>query len=388
MQFEVVGIEYDNRIDNFMVSARADYEWYLQKTQGSEENLAIQRDIIKGSKPYKNLRADLKMGCILPTIVLAIHSIDVSVTDKYDPNDAFIRASRVDLDFLQEAIANTTPSHVDIVDGLQRTNALRQTLDELDESERPAFLRRSLRLEIWVNIAFFPLAYRMLLLNAGQRPMSMKHQIDILSGGLAKDLQDLPGLEVIRLKDHKRRVKAGQFHLSTLAQAFQAWMQRSPNVDRTNLVVETMVVDEALESLGIDLSDNDGNQRDGFRQFVDWLLRLDQALGDEKNRFFANDTVVLGFAAAIGFAHKNETLQDRLPSAMAKLIADVENTSEVDADPLGVETFDLIRRSVDTKRSNVGEATRGLVFRSVREYIMQDGTSPMVECWAQSASMM
>ncbi len=85
-------------------------------------------------------------------------------------------------------------------------------------------------------------------------------------------------------------------------------MQRSANVDRTNLVVETMVVDEALESLGIDLTAGDGNQRDGFRQFVHWLLQLDRALGEEQNRFFGNDTVVLGFAAAVGFAHKNETL--------------------------------------------------------------------------------
>ncbi|MFC5357930.1 hypothetical protein [Azospirillum himalayense] len=385
MKFEVVGIDYDNRINNFMVSARADYEWYLEKTQGSEENLAIQRDIIKGSKPYKNLRADLKIGCILPTIVLAVRNIDASVTNNYSENDGFITASRDDLDTLQNAIVNTTPANVDIVDGLQRTNALRQTLMELNDEERSIFLQRSLRLEIWINIAFFPLAYRMLLLNAGQRPMSMKHQIDILSGGLAEDLQDLPGIEIIRLKDHKRRVRPGQFHLSTLAQAFQAWMQRSPNVDRTNLVVETMVVDEALESLGIDLTDNDGNQRDGFRQFVDWLLQLDRALGEDQNRFFGNDTVVLGFAAAIGFAHKNETLQDRLPSAMTKMIdsanADQEN-------PLGVITFDQIRRSVDTKRSNVGEATRGLVFRAVREYIMQDGTTPMAECWTQAASMM
>lgn len=385
MQFEVIGIDYDNRISSFMVSARADYEWYLEKTQGSEENLAIQRDIIKGSKPYKNLRADLRLGCILPTIVLAVRKIEASVFEKYDPDDGFMKASREDLDKLQSAISNTTSAHVDIVDGLQRTNALRQTLEEIDEKERHIFLHRSLRLEIWVNIEFFPLAYRMLLLNAGQRPMSMKHQIDILSGGLATDLQDLPGIEIIRLKDHKRRVRAGQFHLSTLAQAFQAWMQRNPNVDRTNLVVETMAVDEALESLGIDLTGEDGNQRDGFRQFVGWLLRLDQGLGDEHNRFFANDTVVLGFAAAIGFAHKNEILQDRLNSAMSKLIAEVE-TRENDA--LGVVTFEQIRRSIDPKRSNVGEATRGLVFRAVREFIMQDGTSPMIECWTQSASMM
>ena len=368
-----------------MVSARADYDWYLAKTRGSEENLQIQRDVIKGTKPYKNLRADLKLGCILPTIVLAVRDIDASVTHKYDKGDGFIKAERADLDTLQDAIAEATPSHIDIVDGLQRTNALRQTLEELSASDRPAFLARSLRLEIWINIAFFPLAYRMLLLNAGQRPMSMKHQIDILSGGLAKDLEDLQGIEILKLKDHKRRVRPGQFHLSSLAQAFQAWMQRSPNVDRTNLVVETMVVDEALDSLGIDLSDNGGNQRDGFRQFVDWVLQLDRYLGEEHNRFFANDTVVLGFAAAIGFAHKNEMLQERLPQAMTKLIADAHHDA---SEAIGVETFDRIRRSVDTKRSNVGEATRGLVFRAVREYIMQSGTSSMVECWTQSASML
>jgi len=145
-----------------------------------------------------------------------------------------------------------------------------------------------------------------------------------------------------------------------------------------------MVVDEALESLGIDLSDEDGNQRDGFRQFVEWMIKLDMSLGDLQNRFFGNDTVVLGFAAAIGFAHKNDMLQDRLESAMNKLIAQAEINAE---QALGVEIFEQLRRSIDTRRSNVGEATRGLVFRALREFIMQDGTSPMSECWTQSASM-
>ena len=385
MQFEVIGIDYDNRIQNFMVSARADYAWYLDKTQGSEVNLEIQRDIIRGSKPYKNLRTDLKLGCILPTIVLAVRDIEASVTANYDPKVGFISASRDDLDALQHVIAEITPDRVDIVDGLQRTHALRQTLEDLQGGEREVFLSRSLRLEIWVNIAFFPLAYRMLLLNAGQRPMSMKHQIDILSGGLAQDLEDLSGIEIFRSKDHKRRVRPGQFHLSVLAQAFQAWMQRSPNVDRTNLIVETMVVDEALESLGIDLTAEDGNQRDGFRQFVGWIMALDQALGEANHRFFGNETIVLGFAAAIGFAHKNETLQGRLPVAMEKLIT---SAAEDPVKALGVDVFNGVRTTIDAKRSNVGEATRGLVFRAVREFIMQEGTSSMIECWTQSASIL
>lgn len=371
MKFEVVSLDYDNRINNFMVSARADYEWYLSKTHGSEENLAIQRDIIKGSKPYKNLRNDLKLGCVLPTIVLAVRDVEASVTEEYDRGEGFMKAKPEHLEHLRQAIDGVTPNQVDIVDGLQRTNALRQTLAELDGHDRDAFLGRSLRLEVWVNIPFFPLAYRMLLLNAGQRPMSMKHQIDILSGGLASDLKDIEGIEVIKLKDHKRRVRPGQFHLSSLAQAFQAWMQRSPNVDKTNLVVETMVVDDALESLGIDLNEGEGSQRDGFRQFVDWLVRLDYAVGEDRNRFFGNDTVLLGFAAAIGFAHKNDTLKERLESSMEQLVSEVESSSE---DVLGIDTFDEIRRSIDTKRSNVGEATRGMVFRAFREYVMQGGT--------------
>lgn len=386
MKIEVLNIDYDGRLSNFMVSARADYEWYIDKTRGSEDSLQIQRDIITGKKPYKNLRSDLRVGCILPTIVLAIRDVDGRSLERYAVDDWFIEAPASDLVAIQTALANVEPTSVDIVDGLQRTNALREVLAELDGEQRANFLRRSLRLEIWINIKFFPLAYRMLLLNAGQRPMSMKHQIDILSGGLADDLKDLPGIEIFRVKDHKRRKQPGQFHLSVLAQAFQAWMQRSPNVDRTNLVVETMVVDEALESLGIDLDEGgDGNQRDGFREFVDWILKLDRGLGPAHNGFFGNETVVLGFAAAVGFAHKNETMSQRLKPSMEKLLAELEQEND---NPIGIRTFDEYRRGIDTKKYNVGAATRDLVFKSVREYILQSGESPMVDCWTQTFSTM
>ena len=384
MKFEVLGLDYDRRIECFMVSARADYEWYLEKTQGSETNLKIQRDIVKGTKPYRTLRADLKLGCILPTIVLAFRNVDLEPTSRYNKSDGFIEASEGDLDILSKSLERASSADVDIVDGLQRTNALRQTLSDLADEARTAFLARSLRLEIWVGIPFYSLAYRMLLLNAGQKPMSMKHQIDILSRGLADDLKDLRGIEIITIKDHKRRVRPGQFHLSTLAQAFQAWLQRSPNVDVSNLVVETLIVDEALDTLGIDLTTEHSGHRDNFRSFITWLVELDDTLGEANNRFLGNDTVVLGFAAAVGFAHKNEQLNSRVVPAMQALLNEARANP---AEPLGLSVFNDIRRSIDTRKSNVGEATREFVFRALREYIMQSGLSSMSDCWAQSGSM-
>jgi len=49
----------------------------LNVTTGAEDNLRIQRAIIGGSKAYQTLRSDLKRGCILPPLVLAVSSIDL-----------------------------------------------------------------------------------------------------------------------------------------------------------------------------------------------------------------------------------------------------------------------------------------------------------------------
>lgn len=385
MKIEVVGIDYDMRINCFMINARADYEWYIDRTRGAELNLDIQRDIIKGSKNYRTLRADLRQGCILPAIVLAVRDTNMAIFDGYDRENGFIDVTLETRRALESELNAVTPAQVDIVDGLQRTNALRATLAEIPEAEQGHFLQRSLRLEIWVGIPFYSLAYRMLLLNAGQKPMSMKHQIDILSRGLKEDLKDIQGIEIFTVKDHKRRVRPGQYHLSSLAQAFQAWLQRSPNVDVNNLVVETLIVDDALDTLGIDLDRPGGeDHRDGFRSFVNWVVQLDHILGAENFKFLGNDTVILGLAAAVGFASKNDALHDRVEPALQRILNEARQVGD---DPIGVESFDSLRRSIDTKRSNVGEATRDFVFKTLREYIMQNGASSLKDCWKQSATM-
>ncbi len=386
MKFEALGIDYDQRINCFMVNARVDYAWYLEKTEGSERNLSIQRDIIKGNKNYRTLRADLRKGCVLPAIVLAANDLEVDSLATYDTSLGFIEMLDRTRTELEASMNEVVPDKIYIVDGLQRTNALRETKSELDGTELDDFLNRSLRVEIWINIPFYSLAYRMLLLNAGQKPMSIKHQIDILSRGIQEDLCTIDNIEIFSVKDHKRRVGPGQFHLSTLAQAFQAWLQKSPNVDMSNLIAEKLVIDDALDSLGDNLGLSEmpeGNEP--FYDFMNWLVKLDHKLGVNNFRFLGNDTVVLGIAAAVGFSLQNETLSERVKPALERLL---EEASSGEQDPLGIERFDELRRSVDTKKSNVGEATRDFVFKTFREYIMQGGVSSMRDCWQQSAAML
>ena len=250
---------------SYCVTARCSYRDFVTLTAGAEQNLDIQRAIIKGSKAYATLRRDLRRGCVLPPVVLAV---SLTVTQ---PLDATYGSGN--LTSLTQDLSGLTSGAVYVIDGLQRTNAIRQTLDELTDNDREVFLNRKLRVEMWVNIPFGAIAYRMLLLNAGQRPMSVKHQVEVLSSKLFDDLANIPDLDMFKVVESRRRTQPGQFPLAKIAQAFQAWLQGQPNLDLRNTVMEELLAESAIEVLGQTVP-TAGNPvaTDGFHRFVSWLV--------------------------------------------------------------------------------------------------------------------
>lgn len=377
MKPEIISIDVDDRIKSVAVTMRANYEWYLSVTDGAEANLEIQRDVIRDKKAYQTLRNDLAKGCVLPAVVLAVNVPDFETASLMgeSPAGGEVRST------LLQKLTLATPAQVQIIDGLQRTNALRQTRDALEGSERDDFLARPLRVEAWVNIRFFALAYRMILLNAGQRPMSIKHQIEIISNKMADELGDVVGLEVIKTLDKRRRTRSGQFQLVLITQSFQAWLQGQPNVDLRNVIAEQLLADEAVDTLGESLSGADDTNR--FKEYFSWLVRLDHKLGQDHLGFLAQDTMIQGISAAVGKATKNPRMHARLDEAMAELERRTE--AEGAAAAFAVDQFYELRKGIDVKTRNVGEATRDLVFRAFSEFIRSPET-PMSEHWTFAAS--
>lgn len=374
---EALSIDRDDRLRSYCVTARVTYRDFLALTEGAERNLDIQRSIIKGTKAYATLRSDLKRGCILPPIVLA-----VSVVLSAEPEDI---VRRRDLAGLSDDLGTVESAGVYVIDGLQRTNAIRQAAEELDPEDRVEFLSRSVRVEMWLNIPFSAIAYRMLLLNAGQRPMSVKHQVEVLSSKLVGDLAGIPQLDIFRLSDVRRRAQPGQFPLAKIAQAFQAWLQGQPNLDLRNTVMEELLAESAIEVLGqtVPIGANQVNP-DGFHRYVDWLVRIDTALGLEHLSFLGNETVLLGLSAAVGAMERNETLSNRLWPALTSLLEKVQLRPQ--EDPMGVRTFDALRQGIDSSKINVGLATREMVFNTFKEFIRAAGDTEMNECWQIGAA--
>ena len=382
---QLLCMDYDNRLKAYCVTARCDYRWYLCAVASAEQNLEIQRAIIKGTRVYATLRADLKRGCLMPPIVLAVKSLELP--DRLGNQFESISAEKVE----KELLAGLFPQLVDvnsgnmyIIDGLQRTNALKQTLEEIPASERESFLSKEMRVEIWLNIPFGALAYRMLLLNAGQKPMSIKHQIEILSMKLKEELSTISGIEVII--GSQRRTRKGQFQLAKLSETFQAWLQGQPNLDLRNLVMEQLLTESAIEVLGSSLKgDRPTQEKDAFMSFIEWLVAIDQSLPDSALQFLSNETVLQGLGAAVGFAERNSTLQPRMEQCLKLLLE--KTRSEPLSDPFGIVEFDRLRRGIDPAKVNVGQATRDMVFRSFKEYFINNGIEAMPKCWEVAAGM-
>lgn len=382
---ELTSLEYDSRLNAVCINARCSYKKFLSMVIGAESNLKIQRQIVKGSKAYATLRNDLRRGCVLPPIVLALKQ--VQVPSNFGEINNRTLTSAEEENFLAEmlgSINDVSPENVYIIDGLQRTNAIQQAVEGLVDEEKDLFLNHRVRLELWINIHFGALAYRMLLLNAGQKPMSIKHQIEILSMKLQEELSSIPGIDIITTADNRRRTQKGQFQLAKLAQSFQAWLQGQPNIDLRNIVMEQLLAETAIETLGASLEMEGANEEsDAFRDYVTWLTHLDLALPEENIGFLSNETVLQGIAAAVGSAEKKPTLQERKNRALERLLTSVQEDPNLDS--LGIRHFETLRQGIDPSRVNVGQATRDMVYGAFREYFLSDGTKSMEDCWQFAA---
>jgi hypothetical protein len=221
----------------------------------------------------------------------------------------------------------------------------------------------------------------MLLLNAGQKPMSVKRQVEVLSMKLREDLGVIPNIEILLSLAEERRVRAGQFTLAKLSQAFQAWLLATPNIDVRNIVMEQLLAESAIETIGTSLPGAPAN--DEFKSLVQWFVNMDRLVWSTNSQFFSNETVLLGIAAAVGSAQRNETLRDRMQRCLKSLR---DQAAHGGSDVLAIARFNELRRGVDVAKVNVGQFTREMVYRAFQELFVSDGTKSMQDCWAFGAA--
>ena len=301
---------YDSRIGANNVLVELTVKNYEELVKDVLERNEFQRKRVRSSKTvYALLKKDLLLQCVIPPIVLAItNNIDIS-----DNDEALYNSLRNNKD------------HLVILDGLQRTHTIFELLSELRASEDDERLRlveeTVLRVEIYIGLNRLGILYRMLTLNTGQTPISLRQQIEMLY--LDYLHCDINGVELLRESQGVVARGENQYYFNDVVQGFVAYL------DRDALPIDKSDVLENINSL--DKLSNENQQTNLFENYViathklirkavelcgdseishEYIEANGPPFGKDANRVFKKRQAMSGFGAAIGMLIDHSVLED------------------------------------------------------------------------------
>lgn len=232
----------DERIgsDNYLLDVTIGE--YLDLVEGVLAQNEFQRRRVQSSRTiYSLLKQDIQKGCVIPPIVLALTSIDAKT--KLDENTItkYILAHK---------------NNLVILDGLQRTYSLVDLSEELhaskDEQNYAKVRAQKIRVEIYVGINRVGILYRMLTLNTGQTPMSLRQQIEMLYLDYAKI--PMPGIVLIREAEGKYVNEINEYNFREIIEGFNSYLERNElPIERADLLENI----KSLEKLSQENAESD-----------------------------------------------------------------------------------------------------------------------------------
>ena len=326
---------------------------------------------------YGRMKEDIKQGALLPTVTLSV-----------DIERAHLVKQIVDqgnLTSLAEALV--FPGGVNILDGLQRTYILKDLVNEGFQFKDG----QTVHLEIRIEEELDNLIYRIIVLNAGQKPMSMRHQIEVLFSAFKNTLQThINGLELYVENEPARRTRSRKYALDRIATAYHAFLLKSPEVEKQNVVAQQISEESVLSQDEQTL----GEEFLLFRGYLEKYVLLDDQICRVYNGtngslptgtiWFGSENVMNAFFAAVSDFGSNDVRKDRIVAAINRLNQTLTNAA-AGTDPLGLEVFQRIVEGLPIRKVNVGFATRKLLNIGFKEFFRDEGERALAEIWEREA---
>lgn len=219
LMLEIYDISIDKVIESKFINVKVSYEYALDNFYPRISELDFQRNPLN-KKFYERLEDDIVSGCVMPSITIAI-------MDEY-PEEMISEQLEC---YLQEKIQNSF-----VLDGIQRLSTLKRASKKQGfDKSRPLFV------DILICKSMNKLLYRMITLNNGQKPMSARHQIEILASKLINfeefDIEMISEKNSISKYSHKISLDQDD-----VIKAYLAFMSSSVNIDNQKIIADRMDV--------------------------------------------------------------------------------------------------------------------------------------------------
>lgn len=219
-------------------------------------------------------------------------------------------------------------------------------------------------LYIWSNLSEKDIVNKMLILNAGQRKVSINHQYELMFIQVLKDMYIPNNISLIREKDtrygsvRRGNRKIGEYIFSSAIIGIQSLIEGRPirlSPDNIEIGVEDNYVSK-------DEVDRFFNQP-FLNTYLNSLMDLDISLnkyGDDYNKWFVKDTTISGIMGAIGANLKDiyddysNKYKDVIKSLCQKINA---------SDCFNIQDFYIEYNLLSSTKINIGDKVRDAIFK-------------------------
>ena len=389
----------DDRVNCYSVLLTTSIEEYLtfietvyQKKGGIEG----QRSALKtksAQRIRKRLIDDLIRGTVIPPIVLGVKLED-------DAFQTFEKDIKTNAPKLLESI--NTEEQVSIIDGMQRTTALREAI-----SLKGFDNKREIRLEFWIAKSTNSLIYRMLVLNSGQIPWNIKRQLEVVFKQLKKELEsNVKDLVLFETDDPSSRKKAGEYQANQFIELFMLFGTKRISIDIQEELAE--------EFARLDIIETSGNEDfiEMFYGVSQLLVNLDIAFSNltinsseiELNKFKTGKHIFSSQPARAGFivacaqeifglpgmelpAEKQKEKYEKLKAGINKLYELLESKKDKPKELSEIIDLATLDEQTNLKASKVGEFERNFFLKSFKtmiEMAKDDVLQSLTPCWRAS----
>jgi hypothetical protein len=269
---EIFATDHDAVVNAAVGQGKTTYRYALEHLNPLIDRLGIQRKV-QDPKFYDRLKRDILNKCVMPPITIA-----------------FIESEDINFNNFDNAelgkYANDNIPQGFILDGIQRLNTLQRAAHENKDSFP---YDKSLYLSVLICSSTDNLLYRMITLNNGQRPMTTRHQVEILTSNLF-DFSDVD-IQIATEKSNGRR--RGSFKQGDFVLAYLAFLSNSTTIDNQKLIEEKLDELLAFKILETDITEPDIE----FSEVLTLIERFSE--NEESKKWFKNVNSLIGFCSTI-----------------------------------------------------------------------------------------
>lgn len=225
---DLSSVNRDQVIKSSVSPGKTTYAYALEHLAPLIDKFEEQRKVQR-KKFYERLRTDIVAGCIMPPLTLAF--VDKEM------------ASNLDLKAVTAWLLHNIDSGY-ILDGMQRLNTLKDaaTVEGFDP-KNPLFLN------VIIAERYDLLLYRMITLNNGQKPMTARHQIEMLTKGML-DTENLK-IAIVSEKDTEVVKPQGAFRRADISAAYTAFLTSSVHNENARIIeskLDEILVGKVMDS--------------------------------------------------------------------------------------------------------------------------------------------